>query len=124
MLSKVPGKVDHQKGKSKHQPVDRNNFETFHAIKRDVENHDAKECGKHYWFKVLQYQEASWIPQAREGALLLNHTGTNDFYLYGGVAQEPCKGLAKLNTEKYPSNACKWDIAFPKYHDSCDPTKL
>lgn len=32
--------------------ADKNSFETFHAIKREVEELEAKKHGKEYWFKV------------------------------------------------------------------------
>lgn len=40
------------KGKNKIVPVDKTNFETFHAIKRDVEDFEAKQYQKQYWFEV------------------------------------------------------------------------
>jgi len=75
-----------------------------------VEDSEAKEFMKHYWFKVIQYDFANtWMPQAREGALLMNEPGTQKFYLYGGVASEPMQGIAKLITVA-GSPECAWNI--------------
>ena len=122
---KAGGKNASQKG-NKIVPVDRGNFETFHAIKRDVEDSEAKEFKKHYWFKVIQYVYSSWVPQAREGALLMNEPGTQKFYLYGGVANEPMRGIAKLVTVA-SSEQCKWDILTEENKSLkyvCDADKL
>lgn len=51
-----------------------------------MEEKDALKHNKVYRFKIFQYQYRSWVPQAREGAILLNLPGTSDFILYGGVA--------------------------------------
>lgn len=40
--------------------------------------------------------------------------------LYGGVAQEPLNGIAKLSV--YSNTDCKWEIIFPNY--ICDGEKL
>lgn len=96
------------------------NFETFQLIKRDVEEKDALKFNKYYRFKIYQYQYRTWVPQAREGAILLNLPGTNDFILYGGVAQEPLKGVAKLSI--FGNTDCKWDINLTEY--ACDSEKL
>ena len=53
------------------------------------------------------------MPQAREGALLINVPYTNQCYLYGGVAAEPLNGIAKLAVNG--TTDCKWDIVFPNY---------
>jgi hypothetical protein len=60
------------------------------------------------------------VPQAREGAVVVNVPGTNILYLYGGVAQEPMNGMAKLSV--FGGSDCRWDILFPTY--SCDVSKL
>ena len=74
---------------------------------------EAEHSRKHYWFKVQQYVYRTWVPQAREGAVLLNIPGTNKFYLYGGVAQEPLNGIAKLSV--HGNNDCVWEIVKPNY---------
>jgi hypothetical protein len=61
-------------------------FKAFHQIKRDVLDHEAKEKNKHYWFTVNKFQYTTWVPQAREGAVLVRLPNTNRFFLYGGVA--------------------------------------
>lgn len=48
------------------------NFEAFHAIKRDMEEFEAKLEGRDYWFTIREYDPNCWVPQAREGALLVN----------------------------------------------------
>jgi len=53
----------------------------------------------------------TWVPQAREGAVLINVPGTYDCFLYGGVASEPLNGIAKLKVFGPESNECKWDIS-------------
>jgi hypothetical protein len=58
------------------------------------------------------------VPQAREGAIIVNLPNTNTCYLYGGVANEPLNGIAKLSV--YGSTDCKWDIVFPKVDASAD----
>ena len=91
---------------------ERKNFETFQEIKRDVEKMDAVTFDRHYWFQCLQFVYRSWVPRAREGAVIINLPHTNTCYLYGGVANEPLNGIAKLSV--YGSTDCKWDIVFPK----------
>lgn len=83
-------------------------FETFHAIRRDVENIDAKNNDKDYWVQVNSIEEDSWIPQAREGAHLIENPDTNNIYLYGGVPQEPKGGIAMLTLKDHYQ--CKWNI--------------
>jgi len=36
------------------------------------------------------------MPKAREGAVLVNLPGSKNFYLLGGVINEPNNGMAKL----------------------------
>jgi len=55
----------------------------------------------------------TWVPQAREGAVIINIPSTNKFYLYGGVAQEPLNGIAKLTV--CGTNDCQWEIITPNY---------
>ena len=88
-------------------------FETFHSIKCHMENYDAIRNDKHYWFTVYQYAYSTWVPQAREGAVILHLPESNQIYLFGGVAQEPMNGMAKLML--FGNTDCKWDIVFPHY---------
>ena len=53
------------------------------------------------------------MPQARQGAVLLNHPGTKSFYLYGGVHHEPLGGISKLLA--VDKNDCRWDMVIPDY---------
>jgi len=88
--------------------VTKDNFESFHAIKRDVEELNAQKTNGHYWFQAMQIEYRTWVPQARTGAVLINIPGTNIFYLFGGVNSEPMDGIAKLSV--YGSTDCKWEI--------------
>ena len=47
--------------------------------------------------------------------MLINIPDTNKFYLYGGVAQEPLNGIAKLTVNSHTD--CKWEIINPNYID-------
>lgn len=77
--------------------VTKDNFESFHAIKRDVEELNAQKTNGQFWFQVDLFEEETWVPQARTGAVLINIPGTNIFYLFGGVNSEPMDGIAKLS---------------------------
>lgn len=60
------------------------------------------------------------MPRAREGAVVVNVPNTQYLYLYGGVAQEPMNGMAKLTV--FGGSDCRWDIV--KVSHTCDPTKV
>lgn len=59
------------------------------------------------------------MPQAREGAVLVHVPQTNRFFLYGGVAQEPLKGIARL--EVHGNTDCTWELVTP--HNQEDQPK-
>lgn len=64
-------------------------FETFHAIKRDVEQMKADYHNQFYYVQVKQFKCSSFEPQAREGAVMIKNPITKKVFLYGGVAHEP-----------------------------------
>lgn len=68
--------------------------------------------GKEYWFSIHQFQYRTWVPQAREGAILINIPQTNKYYLYGGVAMEPLNGIARLTV--FSKTDCTWEIITPQ----------
>lgn len=90
--------------------VTKDNFESFHAIKRDVEELNAQKTNGQYWFQAMEFEYNSWVPQARTGAVLINIPGERfgTFYLFGGVNSEPMDGIAKLSV--LGPTACKWEI--------------
>jgi hypothetical protein len=115
-LSKKTAREESPRNKfrfQKKKSADRKKFETFQQIKMDVEEAEVKKLNKHFWCTVQKFNYRTWVPQAREGALLINVPYTNQCYLYGGVAAEPLNGIAKLAVNG--TTDCKWDIVFPNY---------
>ena len=64
-------------------------FQTFHAIKIDVEQMNAAYHKQCYYVEVKQCKCISFEPQAREGAFMIKNPMTKKVFLYGGVNHEP-----------------------------------
>ena len=53
----------------------------------------------------------TWVPQAREGAVLVPVPGKKQFVLFGGVNQEPMSGIAKLEIKE--GDECSFELVVP-----------
>ena len=55
-----------------------------------MKNADGKaDVKRHFWTNIQQVQEVSWIPNAREGCVMVKCYDQHGWFLYGGSNMEP-----------------------------------
>ena len=59
-----------------------------------LENFDARIHKKEYWITAGKYScDDDYIPEAREGSVMVTQTGTQSLLLHGGVGSDTSKGM-------------------------------